>query len=346
MEIILADAVLNDLELNDSVDSLNYNDSNTTYATDLKTNLPRYEELQIRFNNILQKRDQLQENLTGSQIAYLLDYYLEQSLNLPLLVDCTEIQKPIMLKAVQKAYEVILKELVQGRRKLFSIRFSNVDIQDSLLDLLFEEDYYRFKNKFLSIKLNREFYLKFLEHLFANEIFQDENLQCLKKYYSFYKDQYTNLKNLLLGNYIRYCFTETNKFFNYHNNNNNLPLEIKEDYFSGLMLVILRVIDKYDAFKGTLTSFIENWLKDYRTTFKAKLTLVTRGQTIEDESILENHPAEEDERENTFGASPTVRNQILEKICLRLNRPLPEVIAFINAHEHLFPTLRQLCEQS
>lgn len=320
-------------------DELNYNDSKASYNTTLtKTKSPRYEEIQIRFNQILQKRDQLKENLSGSQIVYLLDFYIDRNFELVDFIFQSNKKDSLFLEVIHRSYEMVLKELVQNRRKLFSIRFNNIEIQDILMELLFENDFTKFKNKFLSIKLNREFYLKFLEKVFTNNYIKTNHKSYIR-YYNFYKNQYTELKNLLLGNYIRYAFAETNKFFTYHNLNDNLSLEIKEDYFSGLMLVILKVIDKYDAFKGTLTSFIENWLKDYRTTFKAKLTIINKTSNSDEEDLL-NYTS--DEGEPMLISTDKIENQILEGLCFKFNKSYEELEQLINEYKEVLPTLSNI----
>lgn len=314
-------------------ESLFYNDNPTRYSTDLtRTGLPRYEEVQVRFNNILQKRDQLEENLTGSQITHLLDYYVERSFDL-----LEWVKHPQFYEEAQKEYIRIVRGLLKNKRKLFSIRFANEEIYDTLVELFFEQDIKVFKNRFLSIKLNREMYLDFLDSLFKKEMFKDES--CIP-YFRFYRRQYTEVKNLLLGNYIRYSFVETNKFFSYYKD--SMPLEAKEDYFSGLMLVILRVIDKYDSFKGTLTSFIENWFKDYRTTFRARQVLTDNMINIEDENYSNDHSLETESIETTLSERDDLRRKFLEEVLVSTGENLVSLRTFLKKHEDLFPTLKRI----
>ena len=344
MQVLFAPENHDNSNILEGDEELSYNDTHTNYSTDLnRRGIPRYEEVQIRFNNILQKRDQLEENLTGSQITYLLDFYIEQCFNvLDFIAYKGDVrQQQHFMDQVQREYETIVKELLHNRRKLFSIRFLNEDIYDTITALFFDRNYESFKRKFLSIKLNREFYLKFLENICTNiKASSTLDLTDVEAYYQFYKKQYTEIKNLLLGNYIRYAFSETNKFFSYYKD--RLSLEVKEDYFSGLMLVILRVIDKYDSFKGTLTSFIENWLKDYRTTFKARQTLVSKALDVADETYLDECSLEEEFHESSLNETLSLETRIVESLILTLNKPYEEIQSMLQKHQELFPTLLQL----
>lgn len=345
MQILFNEEVVDVDSNTNSIDNMStfYNDNDAKYVTTLnKSSIPRYEEIQIRFNNILQKRDQLQENLSGSQIVFLLDFYIEQAFNLPLLIiDTDKDFCNTLTTIITNEYEVVIKDLVHNRRKLFSIRFQNTDILDTLLELLYEKNYEVFKNKFLSIKLNRDVYLKFLYNIF-NHPALTKHLGPIMNYYEFYNNQYINIKNLLLGNYIRYAFAETNKFFAY-NNCEHLSLETKEDYFSGLMLVILKVIDKYDAFKGTLTSFIENWLKDYRTTFKAKQTLVMKAIALDtDDNYLNECIPDLYTPEDTLNDNLDFKAQLVEALILNTNRSLQDLKDLCIKHPAIFPTLKNL----
>ena len=321
------------VSVDDNVDdTLYYNDNSTQYSTDLSRNgLPRYEEVQIRFNNILQKRDQLEENLTGSQIAYLLDFYVER------MFDLLEWESSEISQQIEEEYVRICRGLLKNRRKLFSIRFTNEEVYDTLVELFFEKNSAAFKNRFLSIKLNREMYLDFLDGVDKRGVFSDE---LTKEYFLFYRNQYRELKNLLLGNYIRYSFTETNKFFAYYKD--KMPLESKEDYFSGLMLVILKVIDKYDSFKGTLTSFIENWFKDYRTTFRARQIQVDSHLNIEDEAFLNEYSLEAESTDDIVVAKADLKRKFLEELMLSCGEDLDSLKKILLSNKKHFPNLQKL----
>lgn len=317
-------------------DPLSFNDNSAEYSTKSKSkSAPRYEEVQIRFNQILQNRVQLDESLSGSQIAYILDYYIERCfdvLNWP-------VQDPATLHtAISTTYTSTIQKFIKNRRKLFSIRFSNEEVFDVMVELFFEPNLKVFTERFLSIKLNREVYLEFLDKIFVPSIIQSaDQLQ----YYNFYRKQYIEFKNLLLGNYIRYSFAETNKFFAYYRA--NVSLEAKEDYFSGLMIVILRVIDKYDSFKGTLTSFIENWFKDYRTSFKARQKMYDGAIDIEDEATLQSCSLEVI-NEDAVGevVEVTFANQILENLIISAQISYTDLRQLVQKYPNDFPNLALL----
>jgi hypothetical protein len=201
------------------------------------------------------------------------------------------------------------------------------------VNLFFETSIQTFIRKFLSIKLNREIYLEFLD-----AVLKDESI--VNEHYRFYRAQYTELKNLLLGNYIRYAFSETNKFFTYYKD--RMSIEAKEDYFSGLMLVILKVIDKYDSFKGTLTSFIENWLKDYRTTFRTRQTLVIKACDIENETHLEGCSLEEEFHEAALERSLTIEAKILDHILASTGGNFETLKVLVCKHSKQLPLLKTL----
>lgn len=322
-----------------SSEESSYNDSNVQYSTEFsRRGAPRYEEVQVRFNNILQKREQLKENLTGSQIVHVLDYYIDRGFD---LVAWSDAKDGVLLEALQKEYLVTIKTFIANRRKLFSIRYSNEEVYDVLVELFFEKDVKVFCKRFLNIKLNREVYLNFLDRVFASDMITNkDSLQ----YFTFYRKQYTEIKNLLLGNYIRYAFTETNKFFDYYKD--RTTLEAKEDYFSGLMLVILRVIDKYDSFKGTLTSFIENWFKDYRTTFKARQLMIDGSIDIEDEATLHECSNIQGTIEDDSVRETSFRKQLIEKILEGTSMDLVALRATVAQHREHFPSITMLLEAS
>lgn len=317
-------------------EALFYNDNNAQYSTKIVSKgLPRYEEVQIRFNNILQKRVQLEENLTGSQIAYLLDFYVERCFDI-LTWNITSNDK--MMEMIQVRYLKTIQQFIKNRRKLFSIRFSNEEVLDVLVELFFETDIKVFTERFLNMKLNREVYLDFLDAIFVEEVISNKDQI---EYFQFYRKQYTEFKNLLLGNYIRYSFVETNKFFSYYKD--NISLEAKEDYFSGLMIVILKVIDKYDSFKGTLTSFIENWFKDYRTTFKARQKVIDSSIDIDDEAVAHNYSlANAELTDHSQQRDVDFRKQILEGLVLNLNMSLPEIKKTVEENAQFFPNINKL----
>lgn len=313
-----------------------YNNSNVAYNTDIgRKGLPRYEEVQVRFNNLLQKRKQLDENLSGSQIAYVLDFYMSNCFQVLSWFEGRE----DVLAIIRVNYKIAIKAFITNRRKLFSIRYSNEEIYDVLVDLFFEQSVENFCKRFFNLKLNREVYLTFLDAVFTNEAIEAEKAE----YYKFYREQYTQFKNLLLGNYLRFAFSETNKFLDSWKE--GATSEIKEDYFAGLNIVILRVIDKYDSFKGTLTSFIENWFKDYRTTFKARHNLINSAADIEDEDTLHRYSAEQETNERVVSSGSDgedFRAAMLEKLIMETDSDLTSLTAFIAKYRNYFPALSKL----
>lgn len=305
-----------------------FNDSNRYYRTGSveKTSSP-HEEVQVRLNNILQNRKQISENLSGSQISYILDFYIKacfSSISWP-----TDLSKSKMLELLKKSYIITLDKLIANRRKLMSTRFSNEEIYDTLVKLLFETDADSFVKNLFSLRLNRGVYLEFLDRFFNS---QDLKSSAARNYFEFFKEGYFHFKGLLLGNYLRFIMTETNKFTSQYKDH----LEVKEDYFCGLILVVLNVIDKYDSYKGTLTSYIENWFKDYRTVFSKNNVFARFNEkaiTAENENYLFSEIAKsseessnlellEDEEEmldslidrvyNFTGGEPGIINEIVE----------------------------------
>lgn len=339
----MAKFLIDELDENEELklldEALHYNDNSAQYSTKTKSKgVPRYEEVQIRFNQILQKRIQLDENLTGSQIAYLLDYYVDRCFDV--LNWRVEDQSELAV-TLQAKYLATIQQFIKNRRKLFSLRFSNEEVLDVLVELFFETDLKVFTERFLSMKLNREVYLAFLDSVFTPDIIKNQDQ---RDYFSFYRKQYIEFKNLLLGNYIRYSFAETNKFFAYYRA--NVSLEAKEDYFSGLMLVILKVIDKYDSFKGTLTSFIENWFKDYRTSFKTRQKIVDGSIDIEDEAILQTCSLEVS-NEEAVGETKEVafKKQILENIIITSKMPYEDLTQLVLNYPSHFPNIIILLQE-
>jgi hypothetical protein len=195
MANIFIDTEVEEDLLSDNLQEENsYNDNNAHYITEITgRGIPRYEEVQIRFNHILQNRIQLEENLTGSQIAYLLDYYVDRCFD---MLDWKHSEDPKLLEAIQKEYLRTIQLFIKNRRKLFSIRYSNDEVLDVLVELFFEKSIRVFKERFLNIKLNREVYLSFLDNIFTVKADQD-----CREYFAFYRQQYIEFKNLLLGNY-------------------------------------------------------------------------------------------------------------------------------------------------
>lgn len=330
-EYLIEDGLVEDGE------SLSYNDSDAQYVTESSgRGVPRYEEVQIRFNNILQKRIQLDENLTGSQIAYILDYYVDRCFDILDWLPST----PELMESLQKEYLRTIQTFIKNRRKLFSIRYSNEEVLDVLVELFFEKDIKVFKERFLNMKLNREVYLDYLDSVFKPSVIADVDAL---DYFSFYRKQYTEFKNLLLGNYIRFSFSETNKFFSYYKD--KTTLEAKEDYFSGLMIVILRVIDKYDSFKGTLTSFIENWFKDYRTTFKARQRMIDGSVDIEDEGTLHQCSLGGESIEDAASREAPFKKQMLENLLAIAEMRLDEFKTLIKSNQKHFPNISLFLEE-
>jgi hypothetical protein len=311
----------------DSLGLYGYNEKEKYPTESRKTSMPRYEEVQIRFNKILQNRVQLKENLTGSQITYLLDFYVEQAFKSLLWIR----DEDTLHELLQEEYNNTIQHLLKTRRKLFSIRFQNTDAYSGVTEILFTKTPHDFIDKFLGLKLNREYYWGFLKKVLEKNQIKDTVMsRCF-----FYHDRYIDIKNLILGNYIRFAFAETNKFFSY--NKGEVELEKKEDYFSGVLVMILKVIDKYDSYKGTLTSFIENWLKDYRTTFKAAQSIVLRGFEVTlAEEALENFADEVTENSEEDNA---ILTQIVEKLLMKLNVTVEELVKLVYPYRKNLPVL-------
>jgi hypothetical protein len=323
-----------------------FNDQNKYYRTGFveKNTASIHEEIQVRLNTILQSRKQITENLSGSQISYVLDFFIEAAF----LAVITEQGLPDeqKIESLKSSFSGTLDYLLDNRRRLLSTRFANEEIYDTVVKLPFEVDIKTFIKNFLSLKLSRGVYLDFLDDYYrvlatgelTNSISQD--------YVSFYKGNYLYFKNLLLGNYLRFIMAETNRSMNQFKD--YLSPAAKEDYFCGLVLKVLEVIDKYDSYKGTLTSYIENWFKDYKTVFKKNhVDSVFREVALSQDN--ENHvfSKTEDREEEYYDPQTEVfdlRTALLDTLVSMLNRDSQFIIETVKKYQESLPELFKLLD--
>lgn len=78
----------------------------------------------------------------------------------------------------------------------------------------------------------------------------------------YWQDQALAFKGMILEKYMRFVMVEAQSFYKYQRQNNpHLTFELSE-IAQNFVLVVNKAIDKCDAQKGTLTSHIQNWIKD------------------------------------------------------------------------------------
>lgn len=323
-----------------------FNDQNKHYRTGQveRNSTSAFEEIQVRLNNILQGRKQISENLSGSQIACILDFFVEAAfLGIVTEQGITDSNKICKLK---ESFSKTLDTLIRNRRKLLSTRFSNEEIYDTLVGLPFEASTETFVKNFLSLRLSRNVYLDFLQTYFSAPEMKDA---VSKNYFEFYKENYLSFKNLLLGNYLRFIMAETNRSINQYRD--ILAPEMKEDYFCGLVLKVLEVIDKYDSYKGTLTSYIENWFKDYKTVFKKNhIDSIFRESTLNpgNESYVLKQGTDNDAPEEAYYDSETetfnIKDAFFDNLLKVVEKEPTDISRILQRYSRHFPEIIGLLE--
>lgn len=81
----------------------------------------------------------------------------------------------------------------------------------------------------------------------------------------FWRNKASEFKQMLMEKYMRYVMVEANNFYQYHRTNNPHMQFDLDEVAQDFCLAVSKAIDKCDSEKGTLTSYIQNWLHDART---------------------------------------------------------------------------------
>ena len=244
-------------------------------------------KVQIIFNQILQGRKEARTGLTGSQITFILDYFITEIFsNILQLSSKSKLLHDTFLRIQKQEVRRIIIASLQSKKRLMSIRYSNSSVYCKIVNLNFVKTVGAFNSLFLKMRLNRNFYtdtvetiLKEIDSLVVKSRedssltqYEESLLTTLKSQVGFLLKEFKVFKSLLTGNYVRLAFNDTNRFYRMmqeHSSPCDLPT--KQDYFGGLIITTLNAIDRYDSLKGTLKTYIESWYKDYRLSYKDRL---------------------------------------------------------------------------
>ena len=232
--------------------------------------------------NAIDIKEQLDVNLSSRTIEQILDYFLYSSVK-PVFLE-TDLMDGILSS-------ILVQQTYDGRRKISSL--NKQDIFDLILKSINVNNKIDKWKYFKSIKIERTLlvysieyflnstknYLQLEEKLIktkntdrtiflSGEMYRIEqfvggsrnNLSTVIKDARFNLDMYFNFKNMILEKYIRYFWTEAK------NSKNSTNLNVDEnELFNNFVINADKAIDKFDSDRGTLTSYINNWLKDAKT---------------------------------------------------------------------------------
>ena len=233
-------------------------------------------------SNAIDVKEQLDVNLSSRTIEHVLDYFLYSSVK-PVFLE-TDLMDGILSS-------ILVQQTYDGRRKISSLNKQH--IFDLILKSINTDNKVDKWKYFKSIKIERTLLVNSVEYflnntknylqleekliktkdtdrivLLSGDMYRIEqfvggsrnNLSTVIKDAKFNLDMYFNFKNMVLEKYIRYLWTEAK------NSKNSTNLNVNEnELFNNFVINADKAIDKFDSDRGTLTSYINNWLKDAKT---------------------------------------------------------------------------------
>jgi hypothetical protein len=232
---------------------------------------------------LLKIKEKIEENLAGNQIAKTLD---------DLLFNCL---KPIIFNTNFMEYVLVelLPHIFLNQRRKFSNK-SLDDLRDAIFSFIMTDNDEEKMKLLRKQGLERSIYIAALqtfevsaqqyleetetqlENIANNKPYDDSKLKKIRKMFYPRKDFYETSQStifwlnniykfraMIVEKYVRHAYVESIKM----TKATDLNIE-QEDLFRNLIINIHKAIDKYDAEKGPLTSYIDRWFLEAKTNVK------------------------------------------------------------------------------
>ncbi len=231
-------------------------------------------------------KEQLPENYTTGQLLQVLDSLLIRAVT-PIIENTTYMDTIISVTMSWYTDNPRRKISVIGRDKTFSLMFLYLTARSTKAkikilvqlrlerNILFSAIYLFLKQaspyrdlviqKIKEIDLLKKSRLESQLSDIKNALGASDNLYPSLSSISFWVNQAVNFKNMLIEKYMRHIFNKARLF----QIQSNYSVDL-EDLVQNFVLATSKAIDKVDADQGTLTSYIDHWLKNacYNSSFK------------------------------------------------------------------------------
>ena len=224
-------------------------------------------------SNILDLKEQLQTNLSGPKIDFILNYLLLNSLNplcyntkIPqqsissILVQYTRDQRRKISHVPREKVVDYLFNAVVGNRRNFLMYIRKAKLERGIVNHIIKHIYDKLKHydENLSFKKQSQYATRDIRYIGIKE--NNKRLGAAIRWSKYYYDEYIKFKNMIIEKYIRFAHNESQKAAK----QTSLQVDV-DDLFENCLLGVSKAIDRYDPDRGPLTACVRGWLQDAKT---------------------------------------------------------------------------------